>query len=218
MLAGGYEHSVLVERLFAALPVDLRPVRESVQHFSNPALDHLSVGLAHAYKDAFPRLLAQKPVSAKTRIPVVHRPNLLVIVLESLRADALSHAWMPRLDAWANGGLRLTRHYSGSDYSEAGIFALLYGRSPLAYHAALDNKVPPDALVLFKRAGYRTAYFSGQPVVWMRSEEFINAHTFDSFVHNDKGGWVDWDRHAMASMVAAANARNESDRSSASCF
>ncbi len=206
VLAGGYQHSVLVERLFAALPIDLRPGRDRVQHFDNPALDRLSVGLAHSYKEEFPRVLAQHPVAATTHIPVAKRPNLILIVLESLRADALSHATMPRLDAWADGGLRLTDHYAGSNYSEAGLFTLLYGRSPLVYHAALDNKVKADALVLFKRAGYRTAYFSGHPVVWMRREEFINPHTFDSFVHYDKGPWIDWDRHAMASMVKAANA------------
>lgn len=209
VLAGGYQHSVRVERLFTALPVDLRPTRDSVQHFSDPALDRLSVGLSREYKREFPRLLAQHAVAAGTHIPAVHHPNLLVIVLESLRTDALTHAWMPRLDAWADGGLRLTRHYAGSNYSEAGMFALLYGRSPLVYHATLDNKVPPDALVLFKRAGYRTAYFSGQPVVWMRSEEFINPHTFDIFDHNDKGRWIDWDRHAMASLVKVANASNK---------
>jgi hypothetical protein len=206
LLAGGYEHSVLVERLFAALPVDLRPTRSHVQHFTDPVLDRLSVSLSRSYKREFPRLLAQHPVGSTTHIPVAHRPNLIVIVLESLRADALSHTWMPRLTAWADGGLRLSDHYAGSNYSEAGLFALLYGRSPLVYHAALDNKVKPDALVLLERAGYHTGYFSGHPVVWMRREEFINRHTFDSFVHYDKGPWIDWDRHAMSSLVKAANA------------
>ncbi len=209
LIAGGYRDSVVLERLFAAMPIDLRPRRGSVQHFSDPELDRLSVGLSREYARAFPRLLAQHAVASTTHIPVANRPNLIIIVLESLRRDALSHARMPRLDAWANGGLRLTNHYAGSTYSEAGLFTLLYGRSPLIYHAALDNKVKPDALVLFERAGYRTGYFSGHPVVWMRREEFINPHTFDSFVHYDKGPWPDWDRHAMASMVEAANAAHK---------
>ena len=199
--ASGPRQSIVLERVYSSLPFEMRPARAK-SRFSDPTVDRLASGLEERYQRAFPRILAQHPLPPEVRFDGGLRPNILLIVIESWRSDALDGRVMPRLDAWSRSGMRLEHHYAGSDYSEAGMFALLYGRSPLVYHAALDAKLHPDLCEVARRAGYSTAYFSGQPLDWMRQEEFINSGTFDRFEHDDAGSWVDWDRRAMAHAVA----------------
>ncbi|MCC6664215.1 MAG: sulfatase-like hydrolase/transferase [Polyangiaceae bacterium] len=199
ILAGAWRHSIVIERLFAALPVDLRRSSDDPSRYSDPALSELSEGLSREYRTAFPRLYVQHAIP--TRLEAPQPTNVVVIVLESWRSDALGTELMPRLDAWSRRGLRLDRHYAGSTYSEAGLFTLLYGRSALEYHATLDQKLKPELCQLLRRSGYECAYFSGQPLQWMRQEEFVTPESFDHFFHDDRGTWVDWDRRALARLV-----------------
>jgi membrane-anchored protein YejM (alkaline phosphatase superfamily) len=133
-------------------------------------------------------------------------PNVIIIALESFRRDGMTPEWMPKIDAWSGRGLRLRNHYTGSMFSEAGLFALLYGRSPLVYHAVLDAQVPPQFCETLRRSGYRCGYFTGHPKVWFRREDYLNDRFFDEFVHDDAGNWNQWDRMALANLVRAANA------------
>jgi Sulfatase len=203
VLASGFSHSVVLERVYSSLPFDLRP-HGTRARFDDPALAQLASALSDRYHQAFPRVVVQHALPGDLELKSGVRPNIVLIVLESWRSDALDPRWMPRLDAWSKHGLRLDRHYAGSDYSEAGMFALLYGRSPLVYHAALDAQLRPDLVELLHHAGYGTAYFSGQPLDWERQEEFIGKKSFDRFEHDDAGSWVDWDKKALSRAVAAA--------------
>jgi hypothetical protein len=65
-------------------------------------------------------------------------PNVVMIIFESFRHFAIGPDLMKRLDTWADQGLRLERHYSGSNCSHLGLFSILYGRSPLGFHQTLN--------------------------------------------------------------------------------
>jgi arylsulfatase A-like enzyme len=45
--------------------------------------------------------------------------------------------------------------------------------------------------------------------VWLRREEFINEHTMDRYVHDDRGVWADWDRKALDGMVQLTRTSNK---------
>jgi membrane-anchored protein YejM (alkaline phosphatase superfamily) len=169
-------------------------------------LAELSEGLRTMYRSKFPLIYAAKPTDGRALALNDHRPNVIIIALESFRRDGMSSEWMPKVDAWSRGGLRLRRHYTGSIFSEAGLFALLYGRSPLVYHSVLDAGVRPQLCETLRHSGYRCGYFSGHPKVWFRREEYINDRTFDEFVHDDTGDWNQWDRTALKNLVRAARA------------
>jgi membrane-anchored protein YejM (alkaline phosphatase superfamily) len=196
----------LRERVHATLIADLRPKASSgaTEPMGDPVLDLLQEGLLAAWKDAFPVVLAHKPTSS-TAIQARFKPNVVMIAVESFRPDVLNAELMPRLHAWSRKGLRAPSHHAGSTYSEAGLFSLLYGRSPLVFHATLDGGAPPTACEIFRRSGYETAYYTGHPKVWMRRELYINERTFDTFARDDQGNWYDWDRKALATAAARAN-------------
>jgi len=203
-----WRHQVVRERLYGAMPFDFRVSggEQADAAQGDPLLARLSQGLRVMYRSKFPLVYAAKPADDRTRARAERHPNVIIIALESFRRDGMSPEWMPKVDAWSRRGLRLRRHHTGSIFSEAGLFALLYGRSPLVYHAVLDAGVRPQLCETLRRSGYRCGYFSGHPKVWFRREDYINDRTFDEFVHDDTGNWNQWDRTALKNLVRSARA------------
>lgn len=54
-------------------------------------------------------------------------PNIMMLVVESLRADMLTPEIMPNLWGFSAGALRFADHYSGGNGTRQGLFALFYG-------------------------------------------------------------------------------------------
>lgn len=198
-----WRNTGLHERLYGALLLDLRvaPAAADDAAQTDPVLRRLYPRLRHAYRSFFPALGAGKPASATRLVLPARPPNVILIVTESLRRDVFGAELMPRLSHWAEAGLTATEHDAGTNYSESGLFALLYGRSPAVFHQTLNAGVPPQLCVTLRASGYECAYFSGHPKIWMRREEFVNAQTMDHFVHDDRGSWPEWDQRALDGMV-----------------
>ena len=198
-----WRNTGLHERLYGALLFDLRvtPAAADDAAQADPVLRSLYPRLRRAYRAAFPALGAGKPASAAPLSLVARPPNVILVVTESLRRDVFGAELMPRLTHWAQAGLTATQHDAGTIYSESGLFALLYGRSPAVFHQTLNAGVPPQLCVTLRASGYECAYFSGHPKVWMRREEFVNPQTMDHFVHDDRGSWPEWDQKALDGMV-----------------
>ena len=170
--------------------------------FQDPRWAALENGLRQSYARVFPLVFSQQRTVVESSDPD-KRLNVLLIVVESLRADAFTKERMPRVFAWARGGLVAEQHYGGSTYSEAGAFSLLYGRSPLLFDFTLDTHQPPTWCEIAHRLKMDCSYFSGHPKIWMRREEFLNPNVVDHFVHDDTGGWNQWDRTALEHAVSA---------------
>jgi hypothetical protein len=198
-----WHEETLVERLYGIFPVDWRigSAQPRDRRFADPVLDTLQTELSRRYREAFPLVFAPHAAPSEPLPILPSRPNVILIVAESFRRDALEDELMPRLSRWSRKGLRALFHDSGSMYSEAGMFGLLYGRSPLVYHATLDARVRPPLCELLRKSGYLCAYYSGQPRIWWRSEEFLDRHTMDRFEHDDTGRWYEWDQKALRKMV-----------------
>jgi len=58
------------------------------------------------------------------------KPNILIVVLESWRADKLNSLVMPHLDSLAQYSQRYNNHYSTGNVTVSGIFGLMYGLHP----------------------------------------------------------------------------------------
>jgi phosphoglycerol transferase MdoB-like AlkP superfamily enzyme len=207
MLLQGWRNNPVVERLYSSALFDPRDEFGSLDDQGNldPGLKVLYPRLRDAYKAAFAGITTGKPLDlAKATLPT-RPPNVVLIVTESFRHDAFGAELMPRMTRWSENGLVSTRHDSGSMYSQSGMFALLYGRSPALYHQTLDAHVPPTLCVTLRNSGYECAYFTGHPKEWLRREEFLNPQTMDRFVHDDRGTWPEWDQRALDAMVQLVN-------------
>ena len=189
--ARGLPHREAVAALSATLPGSLPllpgPDAEAAAADDFVAAVNLEAGLA--YRELFPRVSKARPPDDGDPLAGTRRPHVVLIVLESLRHDALDPRWMPRLDAWARQGLRLDRHYAGANASHLGMFALLYGRHPLVYDRTLDARVPPQLTHTLRQAGYRSTYQTASHPEWKRTEEFLNPRSFDEARFEPTDDW-----------------------------
>jgi membrane-anchored protein YejM (alkaline phosphatase superfamily) len=86
--------------------------------------------------------------------------NVLLIVVDAMRADALTPDVAPHLTALARRAIRFEQHWSGGNSSRAGMFSLFYGL-PGTYWPAFAGAARPPVLVdLFQQARYQLGLFS----------------------------------------------------------
>jgi arylsulfatase A-like enzyme len=107
----------------------------------------------------------------RSRRRAVGRPNLLLISLDTLRADHLSLYGYPRptspeMEALAAGGVVFERAWSTAAFTLPAHASLLSGQSPSAHGllSAGDRLTPQATPMLFEElseAGYRTVAFTG---------------------------------------------------------
>jgi len=151
---------------------------------------------------------APKEVDSGAFVAKSGLPNILLVVVESFRSSAVSPDLMSRLHDWSEGGLRMERHYAGSNCTHLGLFSILYGRMGLAYDAILDRKIPPQLCQSLRQSGYQLSCLSSNEFRgWRRIGEFISDGIFDrvSIMSEAKfefwKNYVEWpeaDRRALA--------------------
>jgi hypothetical protein len=139
-------------------------------------------------------------------------PNVIMIVFESFRQSAVGPDLLKRLDTWADQGLRLERHYSGSNCSHLGLFSLLYARAPLSFHQTLDRAIPPQMLESLRLSGYEiTLLTSGEVKGFRRMADFINDKYCDKVIEDGEfnvgsmDDWPDSDRRKLARAKSIVN-------------
>ena len=96
------------------------------------------------------------------------RPNILILLMDTLRADRLGcygygKATSPTVDQLAERGTLFTRCYAPSDYTQASTASLFTGQYPLAHGYVNSDYVLEDANLtmaeILRGAGYTTAAF-----------------------------------------------------------
>ncbi len=185
------DQPLLLEPLARALPVRLPGLEDASSAPADLAAfrEEFSRGMHLPLRRLADKLFQARPVDASACVQRTDLPNVIILVLESFRHDALCGEYMPQLDRWSRRGLRFERHYAGSNSSHFGLFGLLYGRSPMVYDASLNAAVPPQMVHSFRNSGYRCSFLSGGTVRWCRMDEFINDRIFDEvrvFEHGSK--------------------------------
>ncbi|HEV8113818.1 MAG TPA: sulfatase-like hydrolase/transferase [Planctomycetota bacterium] len=99
-------------------------------------------------------LLLRYPIAPPAIRPGGPRPNILVFVIDSLRADMLAPATMPRATAFAEHARRFEDHLSGGNATRFGIFSLLYGIHGTYWMPVLEDHAPPVLLTTLGALGY----------------------------------------------------------------
>ena len=102
------------------------------------------------------------PLRCEPRAP---RLNVLLVVIDAMRADALTAAVAPRLAEFARGAIQFDQHYSGGNSSRAGMFSLFYGLPATYWDAFADLARPPVVMDLFRQYGYQLGLFVSSPLV-----------------------------------------------------
>ncbi|MBV7297548.1 DUF3413 domain-containing protein [Enterovibrio paralichthyis] len=89
-----------------------------------------------------------------------HNQNLLVVMVESLRADMLDPVVMPNLDKFADSNIKFENHFSSSNDAMAGIFGFFYGLPGSYATSARTEALNPLLLETLDQRNYRFGLFS----------------------------------------------------------
>ncbi|PCH77162.1 MAG: hypothetical protein COB96_06410 [Planctomycetota bacterium] len=82
------------------------------------------------------------------------RPNFLILVLDCLRADAIDAETAPNMFAFQKQSRNFKNHLSAGNWTQHGIFTLLYGIHGSYWKPALRAKASPPLIRSLDQAGY----------------------------------------------------------------
>ncbi len=87
-------------------------------------------------------------------------PNLLIVIIDGLRPDAIHPDLTPNLAGLAGNSLRFDQHYSGGNSSRMGLFSLFYGLPSSYWQSFYDLQVAPVLMDQIRQRGYQLALLS----------------------------------------------------------
>ncbi|MZR62597.1 sulfatase-like hydrolase/transferase [Alcanivorax sp. DP30] len=120
------------------------------------------------------------------------RPNVMILVAESLRWDMLTPEIMPNLWRFAERhGTRFTDHLSGGNGTRMGIFSLFYGLPGNYWFSILDERRSPVVMDLLQKGDYRLGLFTSANFSYPEFDRtvFVNVPK-ENMVSDDKEeGW-----------------------------
>lgn len=131
------------------------------------------------------------------------KPDILLVAVESLRADVLTPQLMPALTAFrdSHACFRIDRHFTNGHVTELGIFSLLYGLNAYHFLPFGEAKIPSAALATLRHNGYRLEGASGSALRrWNGASLMVDQ--LDAYTELDDAAPAERDRR----MVAAARA------------
>lgn len=122
------------------------------------------------------------------------RPDIVLIVVDSLRADMLEPEEMPHLTELPNARV-FRNHLSGGNATRFGLFSLVYGLHGSYWNAVYAERRSPVLMDALIDLGYDTHVFSRvsmsypefRSTAWVRIEEQVE----DQLISERPGGWDD---------------------------
>ena len=101
------------------------------------------------------------PMRCAPRMPTL---NVLLVVIDGMRADAMTQEVAPRLSALAGDAMRFDRHYSGGNSSRAGMFSLFYALPATYFDAFASRARPPVLMDVVRQRGYELGVFASSQI------------------------------------------------------
>lgn len=121
--------------------------------------------------------------------------NVLIIVVDALRADMLSSVTMPHLEEFSRNSLKFLDHYSNGNSTKAGIFSLFYGLPSSYWDAFTGHSIAPLMLQRVKDLGYEEKVLASATLL----SPAFNKNVFSSIEHlqMETPGDYSWQRDEL---------------------
>ncbi len=94
-----------------------------------------------------------------------HLPNILLIVVDTLRADMLSPKIMPHAFAFSHHADRFLKHFSGGNCTQPGVFSLFYSIPSTYWDSAIQTPKAPPLIARLQKLHYQIDLLSSAPLV-----------------------------------------------------
>jgi len=107
------------------------------------------------------------PGASPEQVRILRRPDVIIALIESTRADFLDSLTMPHLWQRARQGARFLREYSSATSTHYSLFSLFYSLQPQKFETVVGEGRPPLLFGALKRAGYASRLIAASSVDWM---------------------------------------------------
>lgn len=134
--------------------------------------------------------------------PGIPRPNVLILVVDSWRADSLDAATTPRLEQFSRSARRFADHTSGGNGTRFGVFSMLYGLHGSYWWPVLEAGASPVLLDTLLEAGYDAQVFSAASMDYPEFRHTAWARIPQN-VHDDFGELRSSERDRLAAQACA---------------
>jgi membrane-anchored protein YejM (alkaline phosphatase superfamily) len=139
-------------------------------------------------------------------------PNIVWLVAESWRADALDPEVMPRTWAFSRRSLCFRQHYSSGNTTRMGVFGMFYGLYGPYWWAFLKEQRPPVLMDLLFEARYQFFLYTSARFTYPEFNRTVFAHVPSRDLHDGVEG-EGWQRDAAnAGLLLDAVARRDRSR------
>jgi membrane-anchored protein YejM (alkaline phosphatase superfamily) len=120
-----------------------------------------------------PQALAPKAVH------FTRKPDVVLVLVESLRSDFLDAETMPRLWTRSARGARFVRHYASASSTHYALFSLFFGLNGQKLESVLGAGSRPLLLEAFRANGYQMRLITASSVDWMGMKRTVFADVKD---------------------------------------
>jgi arylsulfatase A-like enzyme len=152
-----------------------------------------SVQNGRDYPVQYSRIVPVKDYLSSTQTEGIGRPNIIIIIVESLRSDQLKaygggRSVMPSVESLSADAVVFTNHYTQSSHSNYADLCPLASQYPLrsqtAYVYPADSPFPQTLIYdILHNLDYRTAIFSSQNERWGGMLNFLQTAHLDHLLH-----------------------------------
>jgi membrane-anchored protein YejM (alkaline phosphatase superfamily) len=184
-------------RAIAAITVqtDMLPIRyaATAKRFMR------DVGFEVAPRDEIPALLGDStgldyPLQPLVCPAVEAPPNIVIVMIDSWRYDAISTVVTPNIARFATQAVRFEDHLSGGNATRIGVFSLFYSIPGTYWHRALDEQQGPVFMHELIEQGYEIGIFRSAPLFSPEFDRTVFADVENVRMRSDGEGPADWDR------------------------
>ena len=123
------------------------------------------------------------PLRPLVRAEGAKRYNVIYLLVESWRADAVDGEIMPRTHAFAEKSVWFRHHFSGGNCTRMGMFTAFYGLYGSYWFPMLDNNRSPLVMDLFQADGYDIQAYTSQSFTYPEFDRTIFVHVPPERMH-----------------------------------
>jgi hypothetical protein len=134
-------------------------------------------------------------------------PNIIVILIDSWRFDAMSARVTPHIDEFASRTVRFADHYSGGNATRIGVFSLFYSIPGTYWHQVLTQRQGPVLIEELLRQRYDVQVFRSAPLHSPEFDRTLFARLEALRVRSDGKTPAAWDRDLTNDFLSYLEAR-----------
>ncbi len=135
-------------------------------------------------------------------------PNIVMVVIDSWRFDALSASVTPNIEAFSKRSVRFMDHYSGGNATRIGMFSLFYSIPGTYWHRMLAERRGPVSIDQLSQQNYDVQVFRSAPLQSPEFDRTVFTAIDNVRTHSDGDRPAAWDRDLTDDFLNYLNSRS----------